>query len=105
MGIKTTIKLLNNTQDNINYDVLLMGDTVSIKPEIKSYLEFNIEKQETEKETFKTIYNIFNQNPNFMGLYFDFITVLCSKKLRGNFKGNWYNIFYNIDTWYKVKGG
>lgn len=110
LGFKIKIKLLNNSYyknnlDKLNYDVLLTGSTVSIKPEIHNYLEFNIEKKETEKETYKNIYNSFKQNPNFMGLYFDSITVLISKKVKGNFKGNWYDIFYNIDTWYKVKGG
>lgn len=110
LGIKTTIKLIDNSYyknnlEKINYDIFLTGDTVSIKPEVKEYLVFNIEKKQTEKDTYSNLYNCFKQTPNFMGLYFDSITVLCSKKIKGNLKGNWYNIFYNIDTWYKVKGG
>ena len=82
---------------------MVTGNTVSIKPNIQDYLEFNIEKQTTKEETYYKAYDEFKQKPNFMGLYFNSITVLCSKKIKGNFIGNWYNVFYNIDTWYKVK--
>ena len=44
-----------------------------------------------------------NENPNFIGLYFNPIIILYSPSLKGNFNANWYNVFYNIDTWYKVQ--
>lgn len=76
---------------------------VSIKPSVEEYLNFNIEKLATEEETYKKIYEKYNENPNFMGLYFNPIIILYSPNLKGNFNANWYNIFYNIDTWYKVQ--
>lgn len=54
------------------------------------------------EETYLGIYETYNHKPNFMGLYFDSIILLYSKNLKGNFEGNWYNIFYNVDTWYKL---
>ena len=36
-------------------------------------------------------------------LYFDSIFVLSNISLKGDFSYNWYNIFYNIDNWYKIK--
>ena len=108
LGIKVSIRRLSNNYykenyNKINSDILITGNTVSIKPSIKDYLEFSMEEQITKEETYNKIYEKFNQKPNFMGLYFNSINLLCSKKLKGNFIGNWYNIFYNIDTWYKVK--
>lgn len=76
---------------------------VSIKPNLQEYLDFNIEHFPTEEETYNQIYQKYNENPNFMGLYFNSIIILYSKNLKGNFEGNWYNIFYNVDTWYKEK--
>jgi len=108
LGFKTEIRELNNNYyksnlEKLKYDILLTGSTVSIKPEIQKYLDFNMEKQHTEKETYDKMYEKFKERPNFMVLYFNSITIISSKNLRGNFKGNWYNIFYNIDTWYKIK--
>ena len=85
----------------LDYDILLTGRTVSIKPEIQNFLSFSIEKKQTLKESYEYAYETFKKNPNFTGLYFNSIILVHSKNLKGNFSGNWYNIFYNIDTWYK----
>ena len=108
IGIKVTIRKISNSYyknnlENLNYQILLTGNTVSIKPEIKEYLNFNIEQKQTKEETYKGIYETYKQEPNFMGLYFDSVILLYSKELKGNLEGNWYNIFYNIDTWQKIE--
>lgn len=107
IGIKVTIRNLSNSYyknnlERLDYEILLTGNTVSIKPSIQDYLDFKIEQKQTQEETYEGIYEIYKQNPNFIGLYFDSIILLYSKKLKGNFECNWYNIFYNINTWYKV---
>lgn len=107
IGIETSIRSMSNLYyknylENSNYKILLTGNTVSIKPLVQEYLNFEIEQKETEEETYKKIYEKYNENPNFIGLYFDSIILLYSNDLKGNFEGNWYNIFYNIDTWYKM---
>ena len=76
---------------------------VSLKPNVQEYLNFNIGKLSTEEETYARTYETYNENPNFMGLYFNPIIILYSPNLKGNFNANWYNVFYNIDTWYKVQ--
>ena len=96
-------KISIDQNDNLlKYQILLTGSTVSIKSVVQDYLTFEIEQRQLEEETYKGIYETYKQNPNFIGLYFDSIILLCSSNLKGNFEGNWYNIFYNIDTWYKV---
>lgn len=100
LGLKVDITTIEDKETNLNYDMFLVGNILSIKPEIEKYLAFDI--QENNKESYKQVYEQFNNNPNFMGLYFDSITIITSNKMKGKFKGNWYNIFYNIDTWYKV---
>lgn len=107
IGIQTSIRSLSNSYyknnlEKLNYEILLTGNTVPIKPLVQEYLNFEIEPKETEDETYKNIYEKYNENPNFIGLYFDPIILLYSSNLKGNFEGNWYNIFYNIDTWYKI---
>ena len=108
IGIRVTIRELGNSYyknnlENLSYEILLTGNIVSIKPLVQDYLNFEIEQKQTEEETFNEIYETYKQNPNFMGLYFDSIILLYSNNLKGNFEGNWYNIFYNIDTWYKIE--
>lgn len=107
IGIQTSIRSLSNSYyknnlEKLNYEILLTGNTVPIKPLVQEYLNFEIEQKETEEETYKNIYEKYNENPNFIGLYFDPIILIYSSNLKGNFEGNWYNIFYNIDTWYKI---
>lgn len=107
VGLKVTIRELSNSYyknnlSTLKYQILLTGNTVSIKPVVQDYLNFEIEQKQTEEETYKGIYETYKQSPNFMGLYFDSIILLYSNNLKGNFEGNWYNIFYNIDTWYKI---
>lgn len=107
IGIQTTIRSLSNLYyknnlEKLNYEILLTGNTVPIKPLVQDYLNFEIEQKETEEETYKNIYEKYKENPNFIGLYFNSIILLYSNSLKGNFEGNWYNIFYNINTWYKI---
>lgn len=107
IGIEVTIKEFSNSYyknnlKKLNYEILLTGNVVSIKPDIQDYLNFEIEQKQTKEETYKAIYEKYKQNQNFMGLYFDSTLLVYSNKLKGNFEGNWYNIFYHIDTWYKI---
>lgn len=107
IGIHVTIREVSNSYyknnlETLNYEILLAGNTVSIKPVVQDYLNFEIEQKQTEEETYEGIYINYKKNPNFIGLYFDSIILLYSKNLKGNFECNWYNIFYNVDTWYKI---
>ena len=109
LGINVTLDSFNNEYykkniNNNNYDILLTGIIVSIKPEITEYLNINTNDFSINSyETYKKMYEEFNKNPNLIGLYFNSIIIIYSKNLKGDFSGNWYNIFYNVDSWYKVK--
>ena len=105
LGIEVTVKETNNPEKYINdsnYAMILLEKTASIKPELEQYLEYDLENSLMEEETYKNFYKQLNNNPTFMGLYFNSIILLQSEDLRGNFRGNWFNVFYNIDTWYKI---
>lgn len=107
IGIQATVKEINNSYyknnlQNLKYDVLLTGNIVSIKPSVKEFVSFDIYNLENKEETYKAIYESYNKNKEFIGLYFNSEILLYSNKVKGNFACNWYNLFYHIDTWYKV---
>ena len=109
-GIYTNIqKYLNK-----NADLILKKKTVSIKPDIKEYFMKKEQIQELDKiskiedeqvliQEYEKIIDKYYAEQPIIGLFFNSYIVLHSDKLYGDFSGNWYNLFYNIDTWYKVK--
>ena len=87
IGFEITIREINNNYyknnlQKLNYDILLTGNVVSIKPNLPEYVNFNIEDCPTEEETYNQIYQKYNENPNFMGLYFNSIIVFQLKLRR-----------------------
>lgn len=84
-----------------------------ITPEISQYFDnketrekiekiIQIEDKEIlKKEYEKIIENYYKELP-FISLYFNNYIILHTDKLKGDFSGNWYNMFYNINTWYKI---
>ncbi len=104
-GMELNVIVKGNPQeyfDNTNCAMIIQEKTVSIKPLIEEYLDFSPEKVETLEETYKKWYEQFKQKPTFIGICYDSVILLYSDNLRGDFNGNWYNVFYNIDTWYKT---
>ncbi len=107
---------------NKNYDIILSGNLVSNSPNLKTYLAEsnlsnfkndeinnilneikNIDDEEMLKEKYQKINEIYKEEVPFISLYFNNIFVLASKSLKGDLSGNWYNIYYNIGNWYKIK--
>lgn len=39
----------------------------------------------------------------FICLFTNSLFVLSNKDLMGDLSGNWYNVLYNIDNWYKIE--
>ena len=106
---------------NKNYDMLLTGNIVPSYPSLEAYLgennlsnynnEFigeilkdikNIDSREVLKEKYLNIIDIYNEEIPFISLYFDNTFIISNKNLKGDLSCNWYNLFYNIDNWYKV---
>ncbi len=128
IGIEINIISTNNTQFNNyikykNYDIILTGNLVSNNPNIETYFSDNnlsnfskedlnnllneirsIDNQEEFlKEKYAKLDETYKDEVPFISLYFNSIFVLSNKNLKGDLAGNWYNIYYNIDNWYKVE--
>lgn len=115
IGILIEIEKVSNREyeralERNDYELILTGNIVPISPNVNSYFEneknvlelSSIENQEVLKSKYKELINENNQQNIFIGLYFDSTIIVYNSKMNGNFSGNWYNIFYNIATWYKT---
>ena len=102
---------------NKNYDSIITGTTTSLSPNLETYFDFsnfsnnelnslisevkNITKEDLLKEKYARIRQIFNEQQPFIGLYSSYHSVDSSWALRGNVTPSWYNIFIDINNWYK----
>ena len=122
IGINVTIVKASDAQyqsylQNKNYDSIITGTTVSANPSIETYIGAcnfnneelnnlmgeikNISKEDLLKEKYTRIREIFNEQKPYIGLYSSYYAVASSWTLKGNVTANWYNIFIDIDNWYK----
>ena len=105
-----------------NYDMILTGNIVSNNPNLETYFgdnnlsNFNNKEvqniiseiknadniEEILKEKYIGLEEIYKEEMPFISLYFNNIYILSNKNLKGDLQGNWYNLFYNIENWYKV---
>lgn len=108
-NIKTTV--LNYQTSNA--DLILRMETVPITPEIRQYFDseqmketiekaIQIENKEILKEEYSKIIDEYYKDVPFISLYFNSYIILHTNNLKGDFSGNWYNLFYNVNTWYKT---
>lgn len=115
--------LFNNYIKNKNYDIILTGNVISNSPKLDTYFgdnnlsNFNNEEinnifkqiknidnqEELLKEKYTRLEEIYKEEVPFISLYFNNIFILTNKNLKGDLSGNWYNVYYNIDNWYKVE--
>ena len=104
------IKLQNYINTNAN--LILKKQVVPIVPDISIYFEDEeskkeiqtineIENKEILKQKYKEILEEYYKQQPFISLFFNNYIILTNENLKGDFSGNWYNIFYNVDTWYK----
>lgn len=125
IGIKISIIKANDNQyqyylQNKNYDSIITGTTRDLTPNLETYFgnsnyaNFNneelneimnelknISKEDLLEEKFTRIRQIFNEQKPYIGLYSDYYSVASSWSLRGNIIPNWYNVFIDINNWYK----
>jgi len=119
IGIKIEIielseEAYNNRLENTQYEMILCTDTLPIYPNIGKYLDTDneeakrlleqikdIQNKDVLKETYSNILEICKKEKSVICLTFDSIVILHNSNVKGDFTGNWYNIFYNIGTWYK----
>lgn len=124
-GIQVTVvsvkdKAYDNYIANRNYDILLTGVNVGIKPNLERYFGdenlanysnneaqnilreiYSISDTNILKEKYIRLQNIYQEDRAYIGLYFDKTTIIYNKSLLGTIEPNWYNYFYNIETWYR----
>lgn len=125
IGINVSIVKASDSQyeyylQNKNYDSIITGTTASLSPNLETYFGSsnyanfyneelntlmnevkNISKEDLLKEKFARIRQIFNDEKPYIGLYSSYYSVASSWSLRGNITPNWYNIFMDINNWYK----
>lgn len=105
---------------NKNYDILLTGVTVGVSPSLERYFgEGNLANYENSEaqnilkelysisdtkilqEKYIALQNIYKEDRPYIGLYFDKTTIIYGKNVAGTVSPNWYNYFYNVETWYR----
>ena len=122
IGINVTIIKASDNQyqsylQNKNYEAIITGTTVSANPSIETYMNAcnfnneelnnlmaevkNITKEDLLKEKYNRIREIFNEQQPYIGLYSSYYAVDSSWSLKGSVTANWYNIFIDINNWYK----
>ena len=106
------INLRIQTYQNSKADLILKKQTTTITPDIIQYFSEekmkkqikqanDIENKQILKQKYQQILNEYKEQMPFISLFFDSYIILHNNKLKGDFSGNWYNIFYNVDGWYK----
>ena len=125
IGIKVSIVKASDNQyqyylQNKNYDSIITGTTSSLSPNLETYFGTsnyanfsneelnnlmnevkNISKEDLLIEKYTRIRQIFNEQKPYIGLYSSYYSIASSWSLRGNITPNWYNIFIDINNWYK----
>lgn len=105
---------------NKNYDLLLTGITYSYSPNLNLYFNENnianykgediinnlkkLEESsniEEQRKFLSQVISKYNEDVPYIMLYYNQSTLLYSKNLIGKMTPNSYNIFYNIEEWYR----
>lgn len=120
--VKVNESRYNSYIKNKNYDIILTGNIISNNPNLETFLgennisNFNNEQveillnevkningKEILKDKYLQIEQIYKEEIPFISLYFNSLFILSTPNLKGDLSHNWYNLFYNIDNWYKVE--
>lgn len=125
LGIKINIIKANDGTyqkylQNKNYDIILTGKYTSLSPDLTSYFgEGNLSNYNNEniskilnevkdvreenilKEKYNNLIDIYKEDMPYVYLYWNRSSLICSSKLMGDIKPNRYNLFFNINTWYR----
>jgi peptide/nickel transport system substrate-binding protein len=120
--VKVNDNIYNNYIKNKKYDIILAGNIVSNSPDLRSYFGennlsnfkeeeismllkdiSNINDEKIMESKYSRLTEIYKEEEPFISLYFNSLFVLTRTNLKGDLSFNWYNLFYNIDNWYKIK--
>jgi len=125
IGILLNVKKVNekeyhNYLKNKNYDMIIVNITYEYSPSLERYFKennfSNYKNQEISsllkeaellineneiKNKYQRISKIYNEEIPYISLYYDISTMFYSVNLKGNIRPNSYNLFYELDTWYR----
>ena len=118
LGMKVNIQNLSDYEykrrlKNKYYDFIIANTILNILPNIDEFIETNSEteyeltqvnntsNEEILANSYKILEEYYFNKSSYIGICFNSIIILHNQETLGDFTGNWYNIFYNIDTWYK----
>ena len=59
--------------------------------------------RETNRQVKLREIEIYKEEMPFISLYSNSLFVLSNTSLKGDLSYNWYNLFYNIENWYKIE--
>jgi extracellular solute-binding protein family 5 len=126
IGIKVTIQKVSNSRykeilENKNYEMILTGVYNSYSPDITAFFEEgnlqnytnnevkdilnqvkNIKDEQTLKEKYKRLIEIFLEEQPFIGIRRGRTTIVKSQKLSGEIKANNYFGYYGIENWHRI---
>lgn len=108
--------------DTNQYDFILLEENIEVSSGLNKYLGENnmsnyyneeinyllkdiknINDEKLLQEKYNKILDIYSKDIPFVSLYFSSNIILHNSKLKGNFNHNWFNLFYNVDGWYRVE--
>ena len=111
-----------NNLEKKNYDMILTGMNTSFSPDLSTYFGENnialynnqeiktilkevegIQDENILKQKYNRIIEITKDEVPYIGLYFKTKQIVYSKNLVGKFEPTAYNVFNNIETWYRKK--
>ena len=125
LGIGINIQAVADAQfdsslNSKTYDMALVATDVSVSPDLTTYFgENNLANYENKevsdimkevsnstdenvlKEKYKRLKEIYKSDVPYISLYFSKNSAIYNTSLAGEVNPNWYNLFYNIENWYK----
>ena len=118
--IRASDEQYNTYKQNKNYDIILCSNYLPISPDLSYFFgEGNLANYTTDevnqilnevknttdenilKEKYGRLEQIYNGEVPYISLNSGKLNVLYNSNLVGDVTPNWYNIFYNIEGWYK----
>lgn len=125
VGIDVSVRELNHESysaslENRNFDVILTGITCGFSPSLKTFFGqgnlANYSNQQVSEimnviantsdenalyENYHKLYDIYLEEVPYIGLYRNTDVVIYNQSLVGNIKANAFNLYGNIEKWYR----
>ena len=118
--IQASEKEYNNYLKNKKYELIIVDSVYGYSPSLEKYFgennlanytnkeisallkdaELSISDKESREE-YSKITKIYNEEVPYISLYYNTNTMLYSSNLRGTISPNSYNLFYELETWYR----